>query len=180
MRFRGAALALASIVLATSLPASDSAAQTARKKPSAKEAAKVEWRFVRSPSAPTLVYGTGTENFQISFSCQRDTGLLRVIAQIGSRGLQPGDGAAIRLASGKNRFEIAGTAFSTETRKDVDVGAATRLDPEMFTLFRGSEPLIVEVPGRKRTLPIENVEAIAAEFQKACTATVAARPASTS
>jgi hypothetical protein len=175
MRSRGAALVLASVLLAASLPA-ESLAQ-ARKKPAVKEAPKIEWRFMRSASAPTLVYGTGTENFQISFSCQRDTGLLRVIAQIGSRGIQPGDGAAIRLASGKNRFEIAGTAFSTETRKEVDVGAATRLDPEMFVLFKGSETLTVEVPGRKRSLPIQNAGPIADEFQKACAATVAGNPA---
>ena len=180
MRFRSAALALAPALLVAALAAPIADAQAQKKKPAAKEAAtaKPEWRFVRRANAPTLVYGAGAEDFQISFSCQPDTGLLRIVAQIGSRGLQPGDGAAIRLLNGKSRFEFAGTAFSAETRKDVDIGGATRFDPDLFVLFKGGETLVVEVPGRKRSLPIQNAGPSADAFQKACSATaVAARPA---
>jgi hypothetical protein len=103
-------------------------------------------------------------------------GLLRVIAQIGSRGLQPGDDAAIRLANGKNRIEVAGTAFSTKLSK-VDVGGATRFGPYISALFKDGETLVVEVPGRKRSLPIANAGKSADAFLKACTATAAARQA---
>jgi hypothetical protein len=177
MRFRGAAFVLAT-ACAAALIAPDASAQAPKRKSVAKEAAKSEWRFTRSANAPTLFYGAGTEDFQISFSCQPDTGLVRIIAQIGSRGVQPGDGAAIRLANGKKKFEVAGTAFSTAARTDIDIGSATRLDPELFVLFKAGETLTVEVPGRKRSLPVQNAGPSTDAFQKACTATVAgARPA---
>lgn len=184
MRLRSAAfslaLALAPALLATGLPSQEAAAQARKQKAAVKEPAadaKPAWRFVRR-AAPTLVYGADADDFQISFSCQPDTGLLRIIAQIGSRGLQPGDDAAIRLAIGKSRFEVAGTAFSAEPRKDVDVGGATRLDPELFVLLKSGETLVVEVPGRRRSLPIGNAGPSADAFQKACAATAAAaRPA---
>jgi hypothetical protein len=177
MRSRSAALALATALAGALLAAPDASAQSQKKRPAAKETVKSEWRFVRSANAPTLFYGAGAEDFQISFSCQPDTGLVRIIAQIGSRGLQPGDGAAIRLVNGKSRFEVAGTAFSTAARKDIDIGSATRLDPDLFVLFKAGETLVVEVPGRKRSLPVQNAGPSADAFQKACTATVAgARP----
>jgi len=177
-----AILALASVIGLAAADGADaqSRKRTAVKKPIVKReavAAKPAWRFVRQSSAPTLLYGTG-EDFQISFSCQPDSGLLRVVSQIGSRGVQPGDGAAIRLQSGKRKFEVAGTAFSTETRKDVDIGGATRFDPELFVLFKGGETLVIEVPGRKRALPITEAGPSADAFQKACATTAAvSRPA---
>lgn len=170
MRCPGAALALATALLVAGMP-SHADAQSKKKRSATKSStiAKIEWRFLRA-TAPTLVYGTGAEDFQISFSCLPDSGLLRIVSQIGSRGLQPGDGAAIRLVNGKNRFEVAGTAFSTETRKDVDVGGATRMDSDLFTLFKNGETLVVEVPGRKRSLPIQDAGPSADAFQKACSA----------
>jgi hypothetical protein len=175
-----ALVALASIVCLGAVDVAD--AQSRNRTPAKKavvkrEAAKPAWRFVRQSSAPTLLYGTGDE-FQISFSCQPDSGLLRVISQIGSRGVQPGDSAAIRLHSGKRKFEVAGTAFTTEASKAVEIGGATRFDPDLFVLFKGSETLVIEVPGRKKSLPITDVGPSADAFQKACSATAAAsRPA---
>ena len=151
--------------------------RTAVKKPLVKQEAVVPkpgWRFIRPSSTPTLFYGAAADDFQISFSCQPDSGLLRVIAQIGSRGVQPGDGAAIRLQSGKRKFEVAGTAFTTKSRKGIDIGGATRIDPGLFVLFKGSDPLVVEVPGRKRALPMQDAGPSAEAFQKACSATAAA------
>jgi len=184
MRLRGAATALALASIVGLVAANDAEAQnrsrTVAKKAIAKKeavASKPAWRFVRQSSAPTLLYGTSDE-FQISFSCQPDSGLLRVISQIGSRGVQPGDGAAIKLHSGKRKFEVAGTAFSAEERKDIDIGGATRFDPELFVLFKGGETLVIEVPGRKRSLPITDAGPSADAFQKACSAMAAAsRPA---
>jgi hypothetical protein len=184
MRLRSAATALALASIVGLIAASDAEAKK-RTRPVAKKAAvkkeavapKPAWRFVRQSSAPTLLYGT-VDEFQISFSCQPESGLLRVISQIGSRGVQPGDGAAIKLHSGKRKFEVAGTAFTTEARKDIDIGGATRFDPELFVLFKGGETLVIEVPGRKRSLPITDAGPSADAFQKACSATAAmSRPA---
>ena len=184
MRLRGAVTALALASIVGLIAASDVEAKK-RTRPVAKKAAvekkalaaKPAWRFVRQSSAPTLLYGTADE-FEISFSCQPESGLLRVISQIGSRGVQPGDGAAIKLHSGKRKFEVAGTAFSAEARKDVDIGGATRFDLELFVLFKESETLVIEVPGRKRSLPIADAGPSADAFQKACSATAAvSRPA---
>lgn len=178
MRARSAAFAVAWVIFAACPPAVDALAQTPKKKAAVKTStavAKPAWRFVRRLSGPTLEYGSGSEESQLSLSCQPETGLLRVTARIGSRGLQPGDGAAIRLANGRNRFEIAGTAFSTELRKDVDVGGATRFDPDLFLLFKSGETLVLEVPGRKRAMPIANAGPSVEAFEKACTATTAGR-----
>ena len=65
-----------------------------------------------------------------------------------------------------------------EARKDVDIGGATRFDLGLFVLFKESETLVIEVPGRKRSLPIADAGPSADAFQKACSATAAvSRPA---
>lgn len=177
MRSRSAAFAILAALFVACLPSADAAAQTSKKKAAVKAApvkAGPGWRFFRRLNMPTLEYGANAGDFQLSLSCQPDTGLLRVIAQIGSRGLQPGDDAAIRLANGKNRFEVAGTAFSKELSK-IDVGGATRFDPDLLILFKEGETLVVEVPGRRRSLPIADAGKSADAFLKACTATAAAR-----
>jgi hypothetical protein len=170
------AIALIAVASIAGLAAADYAeAQSRNRKPAKKAVVKREavvakpaWKFVRPSSVPTLLYGAGVDDYQISFSCQPDSGLLRVISQIGSRGVQPGDSAAIRLHSGKRKFEVAGTAFAAQARNGVDIGAATRLDPELFVLFKGSETLVIEVPGRKKSLPITDVGPSADAFQRAC------------
>jgi hypothetical protein len=180
MRSLGAAFAVASLLFAACLPSADATAQAQKRKAATKSSpgtVKSGWQFVRGLGGPTLEYRTSSEELQLSFSCQPETGLLRVIAQIGTRGLQPGDGAAIRLTNGKNRFEIAGTAFSGLLRQDVNVGGATRFDSDLLRLFLSGETVVVEVPGRKRSLPIANAGPSAAAFQKACVATAAARQA---
>jgi len=130
------------------------------------------WTFTRELGAPTLAYGIkAEEDLQISFSCQPDSGLLRVISLIGSRGLHPGDGAAIRLRNGKAYFEIAGTAFSTEMRKQVDVAGTTKFDAALFDLLRQGEKAILEVPGHRRSLTLNNAKAATEAFEKACART---------
>jgi hypothetical protein len=180
-----AALLIASAMLAAGAPAAaerladaqltkkNAAAQAATKsgvKPSAVVKAQPAWKFFRAAGVPTLEYGVTGGEIVISFSCQPDTDLLRVISQIGSRGLRPGDGAAILLVNGKTRVEIAGTAFSTQSRETVDIAAATRVDPKLFALFRTGDTLIVDVPGRRRTLTLSGARASAGTFEKACTA----------
>lgn len=176
MRLRRAIL-LALAALVFSFAGADVFAQSKKSKGAkilpVSKAEKIDWYFLRS-ATPTLLYGASADDFQISFACLSENGLLRVVSQIGSRGLQPGDAAAIRLMSGKRRFEIAGTAFSTLDREEVDVGGATRMDLDLFALFKGTERLIVEVPGRKRALPTKNASQRAEQFQKACSASLAA------
>lgn len=174
-----AALFVAALLLAAGVPDTVLAQskQTATRPQSAKKPAKSatrtrpapSWRFSRERGVPTLAFGTGGEEV-ISFSCQPDSGLLRVISQIGARGVRPGDGAAIRLTNGKNKFEIAGTAFSAESSHSVDVGGATQLDPKLFALFRTGDTLVVDVPGRKRAVPVTEARGSAEAFQKACQA----------
>jgi len=178
-RFRRAALLVASLALIAGAPSAVVAQtkSTAAKSQTAKKPAKAVartkpvpvWRFSRDRGVPTLAFGAVGDDV-ISFSCQPDSGLLRVISQIGTRGIRPGDGAAIRLSNGRNRFEIAGTAFSTETNHSVEIGGATRLDPKLFTLFRTGETLVVDVPGRKQAVPVTDARGSAEAFQKACMA----------
>ena len=136
------------------------------------------WRYSRDLGVPTLAYGADAkDDVLISFSCQPETGLVRVISLIGSRGVRPGDGAAIRLSNGRNRFEIAGTAFSAQANDAVDIGGATRIDPKLFVLFRTGETLVVDVPGRKQSVPVANARASAEAFQKACVTSAASKQA---
>jgi hypothetical protein len=180
-----AALLIASVMLAPGAPAAaqlladaqltkkNAVAQAATKssvKPSAIVKGQPIWKFYRAAGVATLEYGVTGGEVVISFSCQPGTELLRVISQIGSRGLRPGDGAAILLMNGKTRVEIAGTAFSTQSREAVDIAAATRVDPKLFALFRTGDTLIVDVPGRRRTLTLSGARASTGTFEKACTA----------
>lgn len=128
------------------------------------------WKFRRITGVPTLEYGFSDSETLISFSCQPEAGLIRVVSQIGSRGVRPGDGAAIRLTNGRNRYEIAGTAFSTESREAVDIGAATRIDAKLFALFRSGDTLTVDVPGRRQSLAVSAARPSAEAFERACRA----------
>lgn len=174
LRRTAAAIALAALAVLPNID--NSAAQTRAKQPPAKlkaapSKAVPAWSFIRTLGVPTLAYGIeAKDEFLISFSCQPDSGLLRVISSIGSRGLRPGDGAAIRLSNGKARFEIAGTAFATEMRNAVDIGGVTRIDPALFALFRAGDTLVVEVPGRRQRLPVADAKGAVEAFEKACVA----------
>jgi hypothetical protein len=150
-------------------------ARTAKPKPKpakTKEAAPKEtkpgWRFSRTRGEPTLQYGAANDASVISFTCQAESGLVRVISTIAASGVKPGDRAAIRLTSGKKKFEIAGTAFANDKRDEIEVGGQTRIDAALFSLFQGEEPLVIDVSGRKRSLPVTDARASADAFRKAC------------
>jgi hypothetical protein len=144
----------------------------AKVKPKSKESApkdtKPSWRFSRTRGEPTLQYGLANETSVISFTCQPESGLVRVISTFAASGVKPGDRAAIRLTSGKKKFEIAGTAFANDKRDEIEVGGQTRIDPSLFGLFQGEEVLVVDVSGRRRELSIANAQASADAFRKAC------------
>lgn len=126
------------------------------------------WTVTREGRNPVLLYGKGTNEPIVSFSCQPDTGLVRVVAIAGphGRGLRPGDGARIRLMSGPNRFEVAGTAFASGNGTTLFVSGTTRIAPRFFTLFKGSETMNVEVPGRTTGISLKGLRIEA--FERAC------------
>lgn len=131
--------------------------------------AQPSWRITRSAGVPSLEFGgPATAERVIAFSCQPGSGLVRVVSHVGSRGLRPGDGAAIRLTNGKAKFEVAGTAFSAEADENVDVGGTTKLDAKLFALFKTGDSMVLEVPGRKRTLPAASGRQAADALERAC------------
>jgi hypothetical protein len=73
---------------------------SAGKKAPAAPKAQAAWRF-RGTGVPTLEFGSAGTETVISISCQPGSGLVRVVSHVGSRGLRPGDGAAIRLTNGR-------------------------------------------------------------------------------
>ncbi|MCC6948193.1 MAG: hypothetical protein IT539_10550 [Bradyrhizobiaceae bacterium] len=175
-RRRRAAAVLAVTVFAALCVAPSGALAQAKKSKGGTKAVPAKpattWTYTRALGTPTLAYGIeARDDFQITFSCQPDAGLLRVISLIGSRSLRPGDGAAIRLRNGKAHFEVAGTAFSTETRKQIDVAGTTKFDAALFNLFQQGETVILEVPGQRRSLTLNNAKAAAEAFEKACART---------
>jgi hypothetical protein len=135
--------------------------------PSAK--AQPGWKFSRASGLAKFEFAVpGADEAVVTFSCQPNSGLVRVVSHLGSRGVRPGDGAAIRLINGKNKFEVAGTAFSTPANESVDVGGVTRIDPKLFSLFRSGETIVLDVAGRKRNLSVANARTGADAFEKAC------------
>jgi hypothetical protein len=137
--------------------------------PASKQSGAAAKPAARSAGVPSLEFG-GPANAErvIAFSCQPGSGLVRVVSHVGSRGLKPGDGAAIRLTNGKAKFEVAGTAFSGEVEENVDIGGTTKLDAKLFALFKTGESMVLEVPGRKRTLPAASGRQAADALERAC------------
>jgi hypothetical protein len=154
---------------ATSKQSGAKAKASSPKKTVAAPKAQPSWRITRSAGVPSLEFGgPATAERVIAFSCQPGSGLVRVVSHVGSRGLRPGDGAAIRLTNGKAKFEVAGTAFSAEADENVDVGGTTKLDAKLFALFKTGDSMVLEVPGRKRTLPAASGRQAADALERAC------------
>lgn len=128
------------------------------------------WSTSREGASPVLQYGKATEEAIVSFSCQPDTGLVRVIAVAasGTRGPRAGDGARIRLMSGPNRFEVAGTAFAGEKGPALFISGTTRIAPRFFALFKNSETMTVEVPGRTTGISLKSLGQRGEQFERAC------------
>ena len=128
------------------------------------------WSTSREGAGPVLQYGKATEEAIVSFSCQPDTGLVRVIAVAasGTRGPRAGDGARIRLMSGPHRFEVAGTAFAAEKGPALFISGTTRIAPRFFALFKNSETMTVEVPGRTTGISLKGLGPRGEQFERAC------------
>ncbi len=145
----------------------------AKKKGSKEKAASADariWSTSREGASPVLQYGKASEEAIVSFSCQPDTGLVRVIAVAasGSRGPRAGDGARIRLMSGSSRFEVAGTAFASEKGPALFISGTTRIAPRFFALFKKSETMTVEVPGRTTGISLKSLGPRGEQFERAC------------
>lgn len=148
-------------------------AKAKKKKGSKEKAASADariWSTSREGASPVLQYGKATEEAIVSFTCQPDTGLVRVIAVAasGSRGPRAGDGARIRLMSGPHRFEVAGTAFASEKGPALFVSGTTRIAPRFFALFKNSETMTVEVPGRTTGISLKSLGPRGEQFERAC------------
>ena len=182
-RFSRAILILVPILLAG--PASvpfDAAAQTAKsKKLAPKEVAKKKkeaasardarnWNLGREPVGPVLFYGKSQhEDVAVSFTCQPEAGLVRVIAYGGARGVKPGDGARVRLTNGPARLEVAAIALPNDKNANiVDLGGTTKISPRVFNLFRGGDTMVLEVPGRTIGFSLKTMPGKNEAFERAC------------
>lgn len=128
------------------------------------------WTTAREGRNPVLQYGRGADEAIVSFACQPAEGLVRVVAIAGprGRGLRPGDGARIRLMSGPHRFEVAGVAFASGRGSNLFVSGTTRIAPRFFSLFKGSETMNVEVPGRTTGISLKGLGKRIETFERDC------------
>ena len=128
------------------------------------------WSTSREGASPVLQYGKATEEAIVSFSCQPDAGLVRVIAVAasGTRGPRAGDGARIRLMRRPRRFEVARTAFAGEKGPALFISGTTRIAPRFFALFKNSETMTVEVPGRTTGISLKSLGPRGEQFERAC------------
>jgi hypothetical protein len=182
-RFCRAILILVPILLAgpLALPP-DAAAQTAKsKKLSLKEVAKKKkeaaavkdmriWNLGREAAGPVLFYGrTQNDEVAVSFTCQPETGLVRVIAYGSARGVKPGDGARLRVTNGPARLEVAAIALPNDKNANiVDLGGTTKISTRVFALFRGGDTMVLEVPGRTIGLSLKTLPGKNEAFERAC------------
>jgi hypothetical protein len=181
-RFCRAILILVPILLAgpLALPP-DAAAQTAKKKQSLKEVAKKKkeaaasrdlrsWNLGREAAGPVLFYGrTQNDEVAVSFTCQPEAGLVRVIAYGSARGVKPGDGARLRVTNGPARLEVAAIALPNDKNANiVDLGGTTKISPRVFGLFRGGDTMVLEVPGRTIGLSLKTLPGKNEAFERAC------------
>lgn len=143
-------------------------AAKAPKKEAPKESPRV-WLFAQPNGIPTLTYGVMNGETTLTFSCLPENNLMRVVTHIGTRGVKPGDGTPIRFSNGNVRIEFSGTAFpSGPSNESVDLSGATRIDPKFFGLFRAGDTMLLDIPGRKRGLPVRNSLQAADAFEKSC------------
>jgi hypothetical protein len=180
-RFCRAILILVPILLAAPLALPpDAAAQTA-KKLSAKEIAKKKkeaaasrdlrsWNLGREPSGPVLFYGrTQNDDVAVSFTCQPEAGLVRVIAYGSARGVKPGDGARLRVTNGPARLEVAAIALPNDKNANiVDLGGTTKISTRVFALLRGGDTMVLEVPGRTIGFSLKTMPGKNEAFERAC------------
>jgi len=182
MRRRSSRAILFIAALLVAAPAASpigAAAQTAKaKKPAAKDAAKKKepphdlrsWNVGREAAGPVIFFGKSqSEEVAVSFTCQPDAGLVRVIAYGTARGVKAGDGARLRLSNGPARLEVAAIALPNDKNANVvDLGGTTKISPRVFNLLRGGDTMVMEVPGRTIGLSLKTLPGKNEQFERAC------------
>jgi hypothetical protein len=160
-------------------PAVDAAAQSAKSKSAAKDAKKKKeaavhdaksWNIGRDTAGPVLFYGKSQhEDVAVSFTCQPDAGLVRVIAYASARGVKAGDGARLRLTNGPAKLEVAAIALPNEKNANaVDLGGTTKISPRVFALFKSGDTMVMETPGRTIGLSLKTLPGKSEAFERQC------------
>jgi hypothetical protein len=162
--------ALPTQVVAQTPKAKKASPKDAKKKKEAGSAEARNWNIGRDPSGPVLYYGRSqTDDVSISFTCQLEAGLVRVIAYGTARGVKTGDGARLRLSNGPARLEVAAIALPNDKNANlVDIGGTTRINPRVFRLLRGGDTMVLEVPGRTTGVSLKTLAGKADTFERAC------------
>jgi hypothetical protein len=127
------------------------------------------WRLVKGQHGPLLSFGPrkGDDSI-VAFSCTPGSKEIRVVAFTASRDTKRGDAARLRLTNGRQRLEIAATAFADSRQNRIDIGGITRDAQSFLDVFRSGETLILETPGRKVGISLKTIGKKAEQFAAAC------------
>jgi hypothetical protein len=127
------------------------------------------WRLARDASGPILSFGPrkGDDSIVV-FSCTPGSKQIRVVAFTASRGTKRGDAARLRLTNGRQRLEIAATAFADSRQNRIDIGGITRDTASFLDILRNGETLILETPGRKVGISLKTIGKKADQFAATC------------
>jgi hypothetical protein len=155
------------------MSAKERAAENAKRLREAKAARETRvWIFGRDSGRPALMFSRPSgEDAAVTFSCQPDTGLVRVIVfNVSAKGMKTGDGVRVRLSNGPARLELAATALPNDKNANaVDLGGTTKVNPKLFNLFRG-DTIVLEVPGRTTGLSLKSITQKSEAFERSCLA----------
>jgi len=153
------------------MSAKERAAENAKKLREAKAARETRiWLLGRDGGRPALTFSRPNgDDPAVTFSCQADTGLVRVIVyNVVTKGMKTGDGVRVRLSSGPARLELAATVLPNDKNVHaVDLGGTTKVNPKLFNLFRG-DTIVVEVPGRTTGLSLKSIAQKSEAFERSC------------
>ncbi len=127
------------------------------------------WRLTKDASGPLLSFGPRKgDDLIIAFSCTPGSKQIRVVAFTASRETRRGDAARLRLNNGRQRLEIAATAFADTKQKRIDIGGVTRDTQSFLDVFRSGETVILETPGRKVGISLKTIGKKADQFAATC------------
>jgi hypothetical protein len=127
------------------------------------------WRLTKDASGPQLSFGPRKgDDMIVAFSCGPGSKQIRVVAYTASRDTRRGDAARLRLTNGRQRLEIAATAFADAKQKRIDIGGISRDLPGFLEVFRSGEAVILETPGRKVGISLKTLGKKAEQFAATC------------
>ncbi len=127
------------------------------------------WRLTKDASGPLLSFGLRKgDDLIIAFSCTPGSKQIRVVAFTASRETKRGDAARLRLNNGRQRLEIAATAFADTKQKRIDIGGVTRDTQSFLDVFRSGESVTLETPGRKVGISLKTIGKKVDQFAATC------------